>query len=363
MNKLIRVFICCFIISPLPFFPISVFSAPVDVCDKKEIETRLLQLHLDSEVTTNQQLLLAIEEKYGNEMTTAISVEHPLMKQAPDDIFDASTLYWLESYIWSKKAPNTRYIPVFGDLKKHDVKMEYIKIAFTELYDKSKKTMFLFFNKKDYKRFKVKLDSNLTKFIMSHYPNTTEDELKIQIERFKSSYLKDGNFELGFEYMESQKPVIVIVGHGDEAGDSISVGNDDITIETLISTLKEAGLKNEATIKLNSCYSGCFKSKVDYSVDKIKHMFKSGILISAIGSVQGSLMENFSTQLFKNIPSFNGLVQGYIGAITQAPQKNVLKMNGQLMKRGNASEITGNDGFVLLKKEEVRVSMSRKDFS
>lgn len=357
MNKLSRVFICCFIV-----FSMSVFAAPVEVCDRKEIETKLEQLHLDPEITTNNQFLLGIEEKYGQEMVESISVVHPYMKSAPDDMIDVATIYWLESYIWSHKAPNTRYLPVFGNLRNESVINEYIKVAFTELYNKSKKSMFIFFKKQDYKLFKKDLDSNLTKFIMSYYPHTTESELKTKIEAFKFSYLKDGNFEIGFHNMETEKPVVVIVGHGDVDGNSILIGDEDLKIDVFVSKLKESGLKNQATIKLNSCYSGCSKIEIDYSLEEIKYMFKNGILISAIGSVYGSLMDRFSSHLFKEIPSFNGVVQGYIGNLFQIPQQNVLKKNGQIMKRGNASEIVGNNGAIKLKKEEVRVSMTRKDF-
>lgn len=338
-------------------------SFSVAACDIKKLEEKLLSLHLDPEIRTNNQFLLAMEEKYGNEMVESISMLHPHMKFSPDDMIDLNTTYWLESYIWSHKAPNTRYIPVLGDLRNDELKYEYIKIAFTELYDKSKKTMFMFLKKQDYKLFKINIDLNLTEIIMSFYPSTSEIELKTKIEAFKFTYLKDGSFEIGFNNMETEKPVVIITGHGTPGSDSILVGGEELKIEFIVSKLKEAGLKNEATIKLNTCYSGCTKNKVDFSVEEIKFMFKSGILISAIGSVHGSLMDRFSTRLFNDITSFKGEVQGYIGALSQIPQEHVLKMNGQIMRRGNASEITGNNGMIKLKREEVRVSMTRKDFS
>ena len=344
---------CLILISPL-------HSAPFDKCDIDQLEDQLIEFGLDPSIRINNELLSEIQYKYGDEISNYLTEKHPLMKNRPLDMIDEETVEWVIDAIWNTENKRTRYMPILFPLNNNKVLKDYILTAFENLSLEKKKTKLVFKNKEDFLSFKEMARKELKNIILSHYPEYPDHIIYHDIENFRKYYLNQTGYQFTFKNIAHRNPILIIEGHGAAGVDGLTVGGVTLTSEQLIHNLNLLHMPNDATIKMNSCFSGCGDNKFNFTIKEIKYLFKNDLL-SKVAETNNSFTHIFHKSLYENFHSFNGVVHGYLGLLFSTPENNVLKKDGSIMTLGNASKITGTDGSVLLKKEDVRISLSRSN--
>ncbi|GEK15848.1 LysM peptidoglycan-binding domain-containing protein [Aliivibrio fischeri] len=204
---------------------------------------------------------------------------------------------------------------------------------------------------------------------VNNFMNTLENEKDIiisvtavnsSISVDKASYLFDQinsiykkNHQIKYEGNHIQ-PVVHVLGHGRPNGDSISSEpneNEYLFTFELAYKLKDLGLPNSTTIKLDFCWSACEFEPDTFTKDEaIKHI-TNGNFESLFGSVNNSFLGEFSKDIKEIWPNFNGCIIGYYGSVLNTPKDKVLSMKGDWHK-AYASEITLNDGTLLINKDD-----------
>lgn len=332
-------------------------------CKPNEIKADLIELDLDPDLTTNQELITAISSQYGSEIHNLLTENHPTLLHNPDARFDNKTLQWAINTIWDPKSPNARYLLLLGDIFEDSVIDDYIKIAYSSLFISMRRTSLVFFNNLDFVLFQLRVESELDLIIKKIFPDLSENSLKRNIHIFKEKYFTEGAYIIGSLDNKINNPIIIIDGHGMAGGDYIKVGDTQISYTDIVKKLIAFKVPSDAFVKLNSCFSGCAENKLDLTIKDIKQKFYQGILTEEIGIIKGSFLYTFSQHLFQQIPSFNGRVEGYLGTVFSSSVSNVLKKNGSIMPIGNATKVTGTDGNIRLKQEESSVHVTRADFN
>lgn len=345
----------------LLFFNNIANASPTEGCEPEKIKEKLIELGLDPEIKKNKELVAAFSVKYGPAVAQYLTDTHPRLLFDSENEFDERTVSWAIDAIWESDNPATRYTPILGDVNNESILSDYIFHIYNQLRKYSQKITPVFMSNADLKVFNKVALALLYKRLLSEYPNMAPENLDKALALFDQYYLKSSRVLVGFDSVKDHTPVVVIFGHGDAGKEAIQIGNVSILVSELVQKLKGLNLPSNATIKINACFSGCVDEKLNYSTEEIKSLFKHDMLTTIGSSVHGSLLEKFSVELFRELPSFTGVVQAYMGVVFSRPCKNVLKKDGSLMPIGNAVEITGNDGSILLKKEQVRVSMSRSN--
>lgn len=343
-----------------------ILSAPVDggiltPCSENEIISELTQLNLDTEIKTNIQLLENLINKYGYEIYSYFLSAHPSLVNDENGKIDAKTLQWVSEAIWSPKNPITKNIIIVGNIHKKSVLKEYVEFIFNSLYLINEKVRIVFKNNDDYVFFKRKAIPALVAMMKEQNPHISENLISIATSKFEKYFFTHNGYAIGFNFITYSNPSISIIGHGNVKDSEISIGGVNITIKKIVNILKVLNIPSDATVKLESCFSACSSSIINNTKAEIISLFKMEKLTELTGPIKGSFLDLFSRKLYTLIPTFNGDVEGYIGKLYLKPQKNVLKIDGEIMPKGNASSISALDGEILLKKEEVRVSIKRSD--
>lgn len=338
-----------------------VFAGLLGVCSPDKIQEELIQLNLDPEIKTNEQLLAALKTIYGNEIEEFLTKKHPYIAQAPLDTIDEQTLQWTAEAIWSPKNKIATHMLILMSLDNRSIFKDYVSTAFKRLLDLKNKTKLIFLNNEDFLFFKKHSTLMLEEILLDNNPLTPDAEKIHVIRKFKKYYFSKSGYNIGFDASINKKPLLVIDGHGDAGNDNLLIGDELFSVDQLVERLAALQIPSDSVIRLEVCFSGCTKRKLDLSVAEIKLAFKSGLLNQHAGPVHGSLMHTLSKKVYQEIPTFNGSFEGYIGSVNTISQKDVLKKDGTLMLRGNASKVEGTTGSILLKKEEVMVLISRSD--
>ena len=330
-------------------------------CKNEEIVSELIQLGLDPDIKTNKGLLDNFKIVYGDEIHSYLIKNHPFLEENPDANIDRETLFWAIEAIWDPSNSVARHMIIALDLSNETVLQEYTEMAMDSLLNSSEKTKLTFKNNEEYIFFKDKSEAMIRKILNEGASHVSDEQVNIIKNAFSKNYFNVGGYTIGLKNVIYKNPVIIIEGHGAADDTEIMIGNVTITSIELVNILKELKLPSDSTIKLDSCFSGCTKEIIEKTREEIKKIFERGQLTSHSGPVNGSFLHDFSKEIYKAMPSFTGDVEGYIGMIETVPKKNVHRQNGSIMPKGNASEVQGLDGSILLKKEEVRVTIKRSD--
>ena len=331
-------------------------------CDPAEIKNELIELNLDPDITTNEDLLSELRVEYGVKIHALLTEKHPLLLQQPRARFDNKTLQWVIETIWHPTSPSTRYLPLLADLSDDSVIDDYLKTAYRALFISNERTALLFLTQLDFILFELRAETELDRIIRESQPNISEDAIKKSTSIFKEKYLRKENYLVGSFNPNITNPIVIVDGHGMAGKDHIKVGDLLISYRDIVKTLIDIKLPDGALIKLNSCLSGCIDNKLNLTVAQIKYKFQQGTLTTDIGLIHGSFLQLFSQYLFQHYHQFQGTIEGYLGTVFYAPVKNVLRKDGKIMPVGNATKVTGTDGNIRLKKEQSAVQIHRADF-
>lgn len=345
-----------------------ILTAPINSnvlnpCSSKNIVAELITLNLDPDIKTNISLLNDLKLKYGSSIHEFLSTSHPYLHENPSGIIDSKTLQWTAEAIWNKNNPIARHMLIAADINNINVLRQYALFAFQYLLNSGVKTKLIFKTTKDFEIFKLRSITELKKIIKENNISVPDKVIKNSLSKFNEYYLEDGGHAIGFKSISYNNPVIVIDGHGNAGNTEISLGDVSMSSKNLIDLLISLKLPLDSTITLDSCLSACNKNKLPYSIAEIKIIFKQNLLTQYSGPIKNSFLADFSKKIFSEIPDFNGTVEGYIGVIHTTPQKNVYRKNGSIMSKGFATEVTGLDGSIFLKKEEVKVVITRSDIN
>lgn len=337
-----------------------VFGGLLGPCLPEQVKEELMQMELDPDIIMNIELLNALKVEYGEDVVKYLTSQHPYLSD-PSGHIDPLTLHWAAEAIWSPKSKITRYMLIVMDLSDEEALKEYISLALQNLFNIKDKTKLVFFTKEDFNKFKSKATVTIQSLLLSNNPNMPDIEILTIAKAFKKHYLGKSGHMIGFEGQENQNKIITIEAHGDASSSNIALGHSIMSSDELINRLQEIHLPNDAIIRLDVCFSGCTTRKLDISKSEIVRLFTLDQLTDQFESIEGSFLDTFSRKLYQAMPAFNGNIEGYIGRVISLPKSAVLRKNGTLMPRGNAVEVMGLDGAVLLKKEETLISLSRKD--
>ena len=334
-------------------------------CNSAELKTELIQLGLNPDIEVYEELLDSVESTYGVDIVGYLVSAHPALKEIPFGTVDPNTLQWVIEAIWSPKNPIARHMIIAIDLENESVLSAYVFSAFQQLYNPSEKTKLVFKNSDELKIFKQESIGSLRKLIEKLNPNISDVNLQQSISKFKQYYFSEEGSMIGLGSISYKNPVIVIEGHGNSSEgtgmDTITIGDITLTSDELVDILKSFELPFDSTLRLNSCFSGCTIYKIEKTTNEIRGLFKNNLLTAHSGVITGSLLDILSRKLYQTMPDFVGDVVGYIGKIHTIPLRNILRKDGTIMPKGYASEITGNDGVLLLKKEDCEVIIKRSD--
>ena len=333
----------------------------IQPCSENAIVSELIQLNLDPEIKTNADLLKDLKVKYGEAIYSHFVNLHSSLVNDKNGKIDAPTVKWVAETIWSPENPLAKNILIVGNIQKTAVLNDYVEFLVNGLYQLSEKLRLIFKSEQDRVYFKKHAIPTLINLMKIQNPLVTHDVIQLATSTFEKYILHPSANTVGFAAVQYANPTIIIFGQGAHADNSIAIGGVNLTTKHLVKVLNKLNIPSDATVKLESCLSACSQSTLNYSIAEILVLFHMNRLVEYAGPIKGSLLDSFAKEIFRTIPSFNGIIEGYIGKIFIKPQKNVLKRNGVIMDTGNASQIDGIDGHVILKKEEVRVQIVRSD--
>lgn len=340
----------------MSFFCLPSMAAPT--CDQTLVADMLTEMHLDTSIKYNQELLNALDKEYGNGMGKHLADKHSYLKGHRWGLVDKSTLAWARNAVFGADNFRTRYIPLIS--KSYDIRAldDYIRAVFESLFLFQRKSILVFKKEDDFLLFKTRAEDNLKNIISHFYPRMPEDEKSAKIQEFKDNYFDDDTYFFSFDQIPHNRAVIVIVGHGSAGVDGIKLGDTIIAAQDITNVLKEYKLPSDATIELNNCFSGCEIAPLPFTIAHIKDQFLKGNLMSLI-KTDSSFLTVFSNFLHKDITTFNGVINGYVGTIQGRKQKSVLGLNGKYKKLSNAVAVWGTDGEIKIKKDEGTISIIR----
>lgn len=331
-------------------------SAPINTCDIKTLELMLSNLGLDPTIRKNKDLITELNYKYGSSVSEYLYQEHPYLANAKDDILDNQTIEWAVDAIWNSDNKTMKYLPIMVDLDESKMN-QYIIASYYELYASQDRVAFVFSTNAEYIQFMMYVKNNIFRILSEKFTNLTPFEIQKRANRYQDIYIKKGRYFIGFNSIPTKKARIIILGHGKEGVDGIKVADFPILSKDLIQRLILLNVPSDARLHLNSCHSACPANALNYTVKEIKYMFKNDLLKKIIQTGNDSFLSIFYQELYKEIPIFKGEVHGYIGRIMQTSQNNILNKEGIILLRSNAVKINGTDGVILLKKEDLRVSL------
>lgn len=361
LAKKTRLSICLFLVSYL-FYSTHLLAGLLGPCLPEQLKEELMQMELDPDIVVNHEFLNALKIEYGEEVLDYLISKHPYLSD-PSKHIDPLTLHWAAEAIWSPKSKIAKYMLIIMNLSDEETLKEYISFALQNLFDMKNKTKLVFLTKEDFNKFKAKATLTIQELLLSNNPNLPDIELLTIAKAFKKYYLGKSGHMIGFDAKPYENIIISIEGHGDAGNDNLVLGHSMMSSDELIDKIKEIKIPTDATVRIDVCFSGCTTRKLEMTKNEIKHLFISNQLTSHFGVISGSFIDTVSKKLYQAMPAFNGRVEGYIGRVITLPKQRVLRKNGTLMLRGNAVEVTGSDGVILLKKEEAIISISRGEAS
>ena len=341
------------------FYSLILIAAPTDSCDKQKIERSLAILGLDPLIKTNVELLNALDYKYGLTIRDHFLEQHPFIGKKPNGMIDSNTVEWARDAIWQDTNKTVKYLPIMMKLT-DEIKKQYLLMSYYMLYFHQDRTEFVFSSDTEHLEFMVFFKNNFNSIIREKYPSIPEDLLYQRRKQFELLYLNKGRYLIGFERTPHEKPIIIISGHGKEATDGIKLEKFHVVSKDLVSRLLELHFPRDSIIYLNSCHSACTVNPLPYTKKEILYLFKSSQLDKIIENGNDTFLTLFIAELNRQVPDFKGIVRGYIGRIRQTLANDVYNKQGDLVSRVNATRVDGTDGFLLLKKEDVIVSLPEK---
>lgn len=336
-------------------------AAPVTTCNIHTLEKMLEKISLDKKIRTNQELITALEYKYGQGTSDYFKSLNLVLIENPHGAIDEQTVKWAQSAIWSPENPKIRYKIIFAEKNQTAALKEQIVNSADLLYISGRKTELVFPDIALFQAFNTLVNNEFLDLIKKNNPNLSDHNAAELLVSFKKNYLKDKRYHLGFNDIKQPHPVVVIEGHGAASIDGITIGDVDFTSNEIIDHLIKLKLPSDATIKLDVCFAGCSTKIINLELVDIVELFTESKLQAWTGMGDGSFLKLFTQQLHQTIPEFQGKVQGYIGAVTRSVPTRIMDKSGNFYFSAHSTEITGLDGHLDLKKEDARIEISRKD--
>lgn len=328
-------------------------------CDYGEIKDILLRMKLDPEIHTNQDLMLDVNVAYGEKMASDLSDEHPFLIQSPDSMISKKTLVWVNDMIWSPSNKHERYIYIPGDLD-DDGYNEFFVREMQGLLFSFRRTIPIFQRINSVEKYKrlLKKESlqELKKIMKKIHPTRPDKDIVDFATEYQEHFNKFPEYKVGFDFQPEQAPVILISGHSSAGTDLYIVGDEYVTAREMVTTIVKIGLTKNAILKLTGCFTGCTKEDSSLSIAEIKSKFFQGKLDEVYDNGQNkSFAKSFYQELKRQMPTFSGRVDGYIGGVSNNIEESVLSKDGKLLT-AFGSHIRGKDGSLIVKREHARIS-------
>lgn len=352
-TKILSFLILLFFVSP------SIVNAS-PTCEKTALQSTLIKMNFDPEITTNEELLAEIEANYGSEAAFSLENEHKYLEKK-EGIFNLNSLEWVEKRI--NEQIYSRYLLILNDLTNEKVMQAYIIFMYQAVIDKSDKVALIFPNKDTYQKLFLYTYEHFNRIVSEKYPKLTPDELsknKAVLFRKLLNIPKE-NVLYGFDKIKHKNPVITIDGHGIAGKEAIKIGDIILSASQIVQKLKELKLPDDAVLDLQTCYSASHIAlkKTSKSSEELKTAFHLGNLPVLAESKKSNLMTGIMGELVKEIPSFSGSINGYIGEISVTSLKNVHTVKGAILPAKRSSRIRSFDKqFFYVKLKDVQVKLT-----
>lgn len=341
------------IVRLITIFMFSLNFANAQICGP-EVGKRLEQLGIPLSVNNNKLLLSEIEARYGLDVKEELLRRHPGL-QSENIKLDIETLNWVLEKIDDIGLPRYIYNPFFNNFDTINNEL------FSTFIQKEPATYPIFNSEAQFERFKKSLldnrDVNIMVFSSIH--NIPEEKTTVLYNQFVEKFTKDKYIKFANE--DHKNPIIHIVGHGSAGDDAIYDGSGKhlFTFEVL-EQLKKISIPDNATIKLDFCWSACSKSPSELTKSKALEYINNQDFGSLFGELDESFYQSFLDDVSERLPSFRGTVFGYRGTVMTSIKDDVISLNGE-QGRYYAVEIALKDGVVLFKKDDMSVSTKFTD--
>lgn len=292
-------------------------------CKPECIESKLLDLGLNTKIKNNADLLDDIKSEYGQILVDQLTKEHPFLLKIPDGKIDKKTLTWVKKIGFSNKfSPGQRYllIPFNEEINSYGVE-SFLDAILPEAYP-ILKGIPIFLSKEQLNIMEQAFISNNYQDVISHL--TTIENVKIgsKLKIAKGIYKKiftEKNYIIGNEIKKLSGHRIRIIGHGLPGTEYITanmyVDAHEVHYSDVVNILKTIGLPGDVNITLLSCFSGNGESSVNTNKteNELISLFINDNLDTVIGNKTNSYAYKFSKEIYNTWPQFNGHVTGYIG--------------------------------------------------
>lgn len=322
--------------------------ANAGICEP-EVIARLEQLGIPLTVNNNKLLLGEIESRYGNDVKQELLKRHPGL-QSEDSILDLATLNWVLTEIDDIGLPRYLYNPFSNNFDTINNEL------FATFVQKEPATYPIFNSENQYEKFKRNLLDNRDVNIMvySSIHNLSEEKTAELYNQFVEKFTDKTHIK--FVNEEHENPIIHIVGHGSAGDDAIYDGSGKhlFTFEVL-DQLKKMNIPNNATIKLDFCWSACKTTPSELTKSQAMEYINNRDFESLFGELDESFYQSFLDDVSEQLPDFRGSVFGYRGTVMTSIKDDVISLNGE-KGRYYAVELTLTDGTILFKKDDMSVS-------
>lgn len=338
-------------------------------CDPIALKSELIKLKLDPNIKTNAELLQQVEFRYGQYAKSFLTRENVFLGKDLDGSIDEETLEWLNDIVWDKNNPFTVYLYVAGDLLTLD-SIDFFVDFMSGAINSKRRTVPIFQYNNSLIEFKKLLDPQ-NEYILKEsfkrlYPKENNEihEHLLNLFTFYLRKLDVDDLKIGFsDFSVDSSPTILVAGHGLDGvpaygfGDVHGFENTMITTENIVEKLIDMDLPKKATIKLTGCFSACKKSKTSYTVKEIESLFYQHKLITIYDDNQTkSFFSVFIEEIKKQMPTFSGRVDAYIGELSSEMDDGVLKIDGKRTTSYFVRIMSSSGERVKLKRSEARIS-------